>query len=52
MSGINSPLANLNLEGVFSIRLGGLAQRGVTNIWPVKPFETAMVIKGYTNKIK
>ena len=25
---------------------------GVTNIWPVKPFETVMVIKGYTNKIE
>ena len=22
------------------------------NIWPVKPFETVMVIKGYTNKIE
>ena len=24
----------------------------VINIWPVKPFETVMVIKGYTNKIE
>ena len=22
------------------------------NTWPVKPFETVMVIKGYTNKIE
>ena len=32
--------------------LEGLGQGGVTNILPVKPFETVMVIKGYTNKIE
>ena len=25
---------------------------GVVNIWPVNPFETVMVIKGYTNKFE
>ena len=29
----------------------GLCQ-WVINIWPVKPFETVPVIKGYTNKVK
>ena len=24
---------------------------GVINIWPVKPFETVIVIKGYTNNM-
>ena len=24
----------------------------IINIWPVKPFETVMVIKGYANKIE
>ena len=24
----------------------------VINIWPVKPFETVMVIEGYTNRIE
>ena len=32
--------------------LEGLGQGGVTNILPVKPFETVMVIKGYTNTIE
>ena len=31
----------------------GLGVRvGVINTWPVKLFETVMVIKGYTNKIE
>ena len=37
------------LKGVFSCPCGGLGQGGVTNTWPVKPLETVMVIKGYTN---
>ena len=28
--------------------MGAWVKRGVMNIWPVKPFETLMVIKGYT----
>ena len=36
----------------FLARVGAWVKGGVTNIWPVKPFETVMVIKGYTNKIK
>ena len=32
---------------------GGLGQGGgVIDIWPVKPFETVMVMKGYTNTIE
>ena len=33
-------------------RVGAWVKGGVTNIWPVKPFETVMVIKGYINKIE
>ena len=36
----------------FLARVGAWVKGGVTNIWPVKPFETVMVIKGYTNKIE
>ena len=36
----------------FLALFGGLGQGGVINILPVKPFETVMVIKGYTNKIE
>ena len=37
---------------VFLALFGGLGQGGVINILPVKPFESVMVIKGYTNKIE
>ena len=36
----------------FLARVGAWEKGGVKNIWPVKPFETVMVIKGYTNKIE
>ena len=36
----------------FLARVGAWVKGGVMNIWPVKPFETVMVIKGYTNKIE
>ena len=29
-----------------------LGQVGVIHIWPAKPFESVMVIKGYTNTIE
>ena len=31
--------------------MGGLWLRGFIKIWPVQPFETGAVIKGYTKKI-
>jgi hypothetical protein len=37
---------------LFFLPSGGLESEEVINIWPVKPFETAPVIKGYTNKIE
>ena len=36
----------------FLALVGDWVKGGVINIWPVKPFETVMVIKGYTNKIE
>ena len=35
----------------FLALVGAWVKGGVINIWPVKPFETVMVIKGYTNKM-
>ena len=35
----------------FLLPSGGLGLGGVKDIWPVKPFETVAVIKGYTTKI-
>ena len=32
--------------------MGDWVKGGVINIWPVKPLEIVMVIKGYTNKNK
>ena len=32
--------------------VGAWVKGGVINIWPVKPFETVMVIMGYTNKME
>ena len=34
---------------VFMTPPWGLGSGGFTNLWPVKPFETVMVIKGCTN---
>ena len=40
------------IKGVISCScVGAWSQGGVINIFPVKPFETVMVIKGRTNKI-
>jgi hypothetical protein len=36
----------------FLALVGAWVKGGVINIWPVKPFETVIVIKGYTNKIE
>jgi hypothetical protein len=36
----------------FLANVGAWVKGGAMNIWPVKPFETVMVIKGYTNKIE
>ena len=36
----------------FLARLGACVKGDVMNIWPVKPFETVMVIKGYINTIE
>jgi hypothetical protein len=36
----------------FLALVGAWVKGGVKNMWPVKPFETVMVIKGYTNKIE
>ena len=41
-----------DLREFFLAHVGAWVKGGVTNIWPVKPFETVMVIKGYTNKIE
>ena len=35
----------------FLVLFGGLGQGSVIHILPVKPFETVMEIKGFTNKI-
>ena len=40
----------LLIKGLFYFPLGGPGLGGVINIWPAKPFETATVIKVYTNK--
>ena len=40
------------LREFFLALVGAWVKGGVINIWPVKPFETLMVIKGYTNKIE
>ena len=46
-------ISSLLIKGVFSCSLGDLGQGGVTNILPVKLFETVMImIMGYTNKIE
>ena len=45
-------ISSLLIKGVFSCPCGGLGQGVFINIWPVKPFETVIVIKGYTNKIE
>ena len=34
------------------IVLGGYGEWGEINVWPVKPFGTVTVIKGYTNTIE
>ena len=39
------------LREFFLARVGAWVGWGVMNIWPVKPFETVIVIKGYTNKM-
>ena len=45
-------ISSLLIQGSFFLaRVGAWVKGGVANIWPVKPFETVMVIKGYTNKI-
>ena len=41
-----------DFKGVISCPCGGMGKGVVINIWPVKPFEAVMVIKGYTNKIE
>jgi hypothetical protein len=41
-----------DFKRVFSCPCGGRGKGGVANIWPVKPFETVMVNKGYTNTIE
>ena len=40
------------IKGVFSCSFWGLGSGGVISVLPVKPFETVMVIKDYTNKWK
>ena len=40
------------LREFFLALVGAWVKGGVINIWPVKPFETVIVIKGYTNKIE
>ena len=45
-------ISSLLIEGVFTCPCGGLGQGGVINTWPVEPFETVLVNKGYTNKIE
>jgi hypothetical protein len=42
----------LALEKFFLALVGSWVKGDVINIWPVKPFEAVMVIKGYTNKIE
>ena len=45
-------ISSLLIKGVFSCPFGGLwGQGGAINIWPVNPFETVLVINGYTNKM-
>ena len=41
-----------NFKGVFFALVGAWVKGGVINIWPLKPFETVMVIKSYTNTIE
>ena len=46
-------ISSLLFSREFSLALvGAWVKGGVVNIWPDKPFETVMVIKGYTNKIE
>ena len=40
-------IASSLIKGVFFLAEG---QGCVINIWPFKPFETVMLMKGYTNK--
>ena len=42
----------LRIKDVFPCPFRGLGQGVVINIWPVKPFETVMLIKCYTNTIE
>ena len=45
-------LSSLLIKGVFSCSFLGAWVRVLSNIVPVKPFESVRVIKGYTNKIE
>ena len=43
---------SLLIKGVIYWPFESYCQGGAINIWPVEPFETVPVIKGYTNKIE
>ena len=40
-----------DLREFFLALVGAEVKGGVIDIWPVKPFETVIVIKGNTNKM-
>ena len=42
---------SLLIKSFFLPSYEGWGRGGVIDIWPVKPFETVPVIKGYTNKM-